>query len=135
MSELMQLALGHRPHLLVGDLPRPVAAFLGCHPAVVYLGHETMLHIAEKHPEMKREEFQMMPYLLRSGSYYFQPGRPRSVSVFGSLDHDRKRYMIGLKSAEKGCEVWVETMFRTGEKKGLRRIRGCQLVHGPAITG
>ena len=75
----------------------------------------------------------MMPYLLQSGSYYLESNRPRSVTVLGQLDHDYKRYMVGLKSAESGCEVWVETMFRTGQKKGLRKIKGCRLIYGQPI--
>lgn len=134
LSELMQLGLGHRQRLFVGDLPRPVAQLMGCHPGAIYLGHREFFHIAERHPEMRREEFQMIPLLIKSGSYYTHPNFPNCVSIFGELEHDNRRYMIGLKSAERGGEVWVQTMFRIGAKKAFRRIKGCTLVHGRAIV-
>jgi hypothetical protein len=40
LSTLMQLAMGQRPNVIVGDLPTPLSRILGCHPAIVYLGRK-----------------------------------------------------------------------------------------------
>ena len=133
LSELMQLALERRPSLKVGDLPRPIAEIMGCHPAIVFLGAAEFKHIAQSHPEMRREEFQLIFQIIKTGSYYQHPDYPTSVTVFGDLEHDGKLYMLGLKSAQGGCEVWVQTMFRIGHRKALRRIRNSVLIHGAGI--
>ncbi|MEQ8446910.1 MAG: hypothetical protein RIB57_13575 [Pelagibacterium sp.] len=130
LSELMQLAVGQKTSLVMGDLPRPVAAIMNCHPAIVYLGHNEFRHIASSHLEMQREEFQMIPWLIKGGAYYFHEGYPKSLTIFGELAHDNKLYTLGLKSANGGCEVWIQTMFRTGLKKALRRVSTMSLVHG-----
>lgn len=113
----------------MGDLPCPVAALWNCHPAVVYLGHKEFHHIASRHVEMKREEFQLIPSLITTGAYYAHEDFPKSLTIFGELMHDGKLYTLGLKSANGGGEVWVQTMFRTGVKKALRRVAP-MLVHG-----
>lgn len=131
LSELMQLALGQRPNLTMGDLPRPVARIMNCHPAIVFLGHKEFQHIASSHKEIQRAEFQLIPWLIRDGSYYFHAQYPKSITVFGQLMHDNKLYTLGLKAAGGGCEVWVQTMFRMGLKKAMRRAAPMELVHGP----
>lgn len=131
LSELMQLAMGQKTSLVMGDLPRPVAAIMNCHPAVVYLGNNELHHIASSHKEIQREELQMIPWLIKGGSYYFHHQFPKCLTVFGELMHDGKLYTIGLKSANGGGEVWVQTMFRMGLKKAIRRANPMQLVHGP----
>lgn len=130
LSELMQLAMGRKPNLVMGDLPRPMAALMNCHPAIVYLGHKEFHHIVTRHKEMQREEFQLIPSLIKTGTYYAHDQYPRSLTIFGELLHDGKLYTLGLKSANGGGEVWVQTMFRTGVKKALRRVAPMKLVHG-----
>lgn len=134
LSELMQLALGQKAHLKMGDLPRPVATLLKCHPAIIFLGKDEFRHIASSHPEMKREEFQLVPWLVKNGSYYLDPGRKNQVTIFGRLDHDEKLYTLGIKAVDNGCELWVQTMFRIDAKKAARRIRKMTLIHGQPFT-
>ena len=73
----------------------------------------------------------MIPWLIRDGSYYFHERYPRSITIFGQLMHDNKLYTLGLKAASGGYEVWVQTMFRMGLKKAMRRAAPMELVHGP----
>jgi hypothetical protein len=133
LSDLMQLALGQRDHLKMGDLPRTVAEITGCHPAIVYLGKREFWHIARSHPEMQREEFQLVPWLLKDGSYYVDERRPNQMTIYGRLQHDRKLYALCLKAVDHGCEVWVQTMYRIDDKKAQRRSKNMTLIFGPSI--
>src|SRR5580700_5202100 len=69
LSQLMQLVSRQRTSLQVGDLPRIVATYLQCHPAIVYLGHEEILKIVHKHPEIRVEELQCLPFAISKGEY------------------------------------------------------------------
>ncbi len=129
LSELMEFAAGRKPAIQVGDLPRPVAEFLRCHPAIVWLGIETFYKIAKKHPEIAVAEFQQLFLLVASGAYYLDPDRPRSVTVYRQLADSPEFYMTALKSAAGGCEVWVQTFHRTNEKQISRITRSCTLIH------
>jgi hypothetical protein len=70
LSHLMQLAMGQKPALQVGDLPRIVAEYLGCHPAIVFLGHRELMKIGGKHGEIKHAELQQLPFMIAKGAYY-----------------------------------------------------------------
>jgi len=122
LSQLMQLAMGRPPALQVGDLPRPVAQHLKCHPAIVWLGAAELSKIVKKHgSEIKLEQLQCLPFAIRDGEYYSEIKRPNCVTVY-YRDRDTKlQYIIGLKPASRGCEVWVQTFFRIDDTKAARR--------------
>ncbi len=64
LSHLIQLVCGQKSSLPVGDLPQDVAKYLGCHPGIVYLGHKEVLKIVRKHPEIRVEELQCLPFAI-----------------------------------------------------------------------
>jgi hypothetical protein len=111
----MQLVSGQKPSLQVGDLPRVVAEHLGCHPAIVYLGHEEVLKIVRKHPKIRVEELQCLPFAIAKGEYREDPERGKCVTVFYNEPTKNKLYLIGLKSACAGGEVGFSPSI------GLRR--------------
>jgi hypothetical protein len=114
----MQLVAGQKKTLPVGDLPRDVAEYLGCHPAIVYLGHREVLKIVNKHGENVRvEQLQCLHLAIRDGEYRADPGRKRSVSIYYQNPYDGHLYLIGIKPADKGSEVWICTLFQTTAKK------------------
>jgi len=117
----------------MGDLPRRVAEITGCHPAIVYMGKKEFWHITRSHPEMRREEFQLAPWLIRDGSYYVDGRRANQMTIYGQLEHDSKLYTLGLKSVDHGCEVWVQTMYRIDPKKAERRSRTMDQIYGPHL--
>jgi hypothetical protein len=117
----MQLVSGQRTSLQVGDLPRPVAAYLGCHPAIVYLGHSEVLKIVRKHSEIRVEELQCLPYAIADGEYRDDAQRGRCVTVFYNEPRKNKLYIIGLKAACRGCEVWVQSFYRTTPDKAKNK--------------
>ncbi|MGO9238851.1 MAG: hypothetical protein ACLP4V_33875 [Methylocella sp.] len=64
---MMQLVSGQKSSLPVGDLPEDVAKYLGCYPGIVYLGHKEVLKIIRKHPEIRVEERQCLPFAIALG--------------------------------------------------------------------
>ena len=133
LSQLFKLGTGQRPSLQVGNLPENVAKYLNCHPAIVFLGENEFRHILDGHPEVSRAEYQMIFKLIKSGSYYRDASRPRSLTIYGYMEHNDKLYCLGLKSAAKGSEVWIQTMYRIDLKKARRKIKRCILIAGPGI--
>ncbi len=126
---LMQLVAGQLRSLQVGDLPRPVAEHLKCHPAVVYLGHKEVLKIAGKHKEIIVPHLQYLPYAIKEGSYYEEAPRPLCVTILYTDKETSKSYLIGLKSAGRGGEVWVQTFHRIDETKVARKKSSCTLIY------
>ncbi len=108
----MQLASGQKTSLQVGDLPRPVATYLRCHPAIVFLGHKEMLKISKKHTEITSLEFLQLPFLIKDGHYYEDEKRRNCVTIYHKLPDDPRLYIAGLKAVDHGCEVWVQTFYR-----------------------
>jgi hypothetical protein len=133
LSDLMQLALEQRPHLFVGNLPRPVAEIFNCNHGVVYLGKSEFKHIAEKHPEMRREEFQSIPLIFPSAAYYLDDKRPNCLTVLGRVPGEADLYNIGIKSVQSGSELWVQTMYKIAAKKAERRVKSLRHIHGLCI--
>lgn len=124
----MQLGRGQKPALQVGDLPRPVAEYLNCHPAIVFLGHRELLKIGGKHKEIGAAEFQQLPFLIKCGRYYEDARRPRCVTVFYELPSDGKLYVAGLKAAARGCEVWIQTFHRIDDYRARAKIEIAKLI-------
>jgi hypothetical protein len=133
LSYLMQLVSGQKPSLQVGELPRVVAEHLGCHPAIVYLGHEEVLKIVRKHPKIRVEELQCLPFAIAKGEYREDHERGKCVTVFYNEPTKNKLYLIGLKSACAGGEVWVQSFYRTSpencrSKRGKNKLlRSCKI--------
>jgi hypothetical protein len=122
LSRLMQLAMGQLPALQMGDLPRPVAEYLKCHPAIVWLGPNELTKIARKHgDDIKLEQLQCMPFALRDGEYYTEDRRPNCVTIIYRERTAGLQYTIGLKAAGRGSEVWVQTFHRIDDRKAARR--------------
>jgi hypothetical protein len=121
LSRLMQLAAGSLPELYVGDLPRPIAEHLECHPAIVWLGTDELRKIVRKHGHAIRVELQCLYMAIRDGSYYSEPERPRCVTIYYRESETELSYVIGLKPACAGTEVWVQTFFRIDDVKRRRR--------------
>lgn len=130
LSLLMQLAMGRKPSLPVGDLPRPVAEHLKCHPAIVFLGHTEFKKIVGKHQEIKAEHLQYLPYMIKHGTYAHDLNRPNCVTIFHKSDYDGQLYQAGIKATVRGSEVWVQTYHRTelARAKKLLEKRGCLLA-------
>ncbi len=131
LSELTDLAAGKRPHLFVGDLPRSVAEQLNCHPARVYLGHKVFHHIVQKHDNIEISHFQRLPMMIRAGEYFSDPVRHNATTVVYTCSETGKLYLTGLKSAANGCEVWVQTLFRTTLKKSRGKRNPARHLFGP----
>jgi hypothetical protein len=108
----MQLVSGQKSSLQVGDLPRIVAEYLGCHPAIVYLGHNEVIKIVRKHSAIRVEELQCLPFAIAKGEYREDQARGKCVTVFYNEPSKNKLYIIGLKSACRGGEVWVQSFYR-----------------------
>lgn len=113
----MQLATGLRSELAVGDLPRPVASYLRCDPAIVFLGTAVMKKVVTKHQVADWEPFQLLPLVVRDGIYYRDAARSNCVTVVYSHPETGKLYLTGIKSASSGAEAWVQTIYRTDERK------------------
>ncbi|TAU90974.1 hypothetical protein [Rhizobium leguminosarum] len=122
LSELMDLAMRRRPHLYVGELPRPVATYLDVNPGLVYLGREEFHHIASKHTEVRQEEVQHLFLMIKHGFYFKDPNRRNCTTVFWTMPDTKKPFLVGLKAANSG-EVWVQTMYRITVKKAERKMR------------
>jgi len=123
LSELMKLAMNKRPSLFVGELPRPVASYLKCNPGVVYLGHREFLKIQNKHPEIETEEFQSLHLIVKDGMYLPDLKRPSCVTIFWKDPEIPLPYLVGLKAADAGGEVWVSTFHRTNQTQIDSRCR------------
>src|SRR5262245_8522458 len=113
LSLLMQLVAGQKTSLPVGDLPHDVAKYLKCHPAIAYLGHKEVTKIVRKHGDVRIEQLQSLPYAIKDGEYRDDPGRGNCVTIYWENPTDRALYLIGLKSASIGGEVWVQTFHKT----------------------
>lgn len=113
LSILMQLALRQRGPVTVGDLPPEVANYLGCHPAIAYLGYHGLKKIVITHPEISYLEMQELPFMIAKGRYVSDPKRRQCVTLFGRGAENGKLYLAGLKAANRGGEVWVSTFHRS----------------------
>ena len=121
LSYLLDLLAGRRRFLTVGDLPRPVADHLRCHPAVVYLRNLEARKIWETHQEVTGIDLLQMSLALTKGCYYADPKRARCVTSIYTAENG-KPYVLGLKSADNGHEVWVATYYRTNADEVARRF-------------
>jgi hypothetical protein len=120
LSQLMNLALGRIPSLFVGELPRPVAAYLGANPGCAYLGRDELAKIVGKHPDVVYEDVQHVPYAIRRGYFFRHPKKPNCVTLIWKREDNGKHYLLGLKAANSG-EVWVQTMHRLSPRKAKNR--------------
>jgi hypothetical protein len=102
LSELMDLSMRRRPHLYVGELPRPVATYLGVNPGLVYLGTDEFHHIVSKHADVRQEEVQQLFLMIRHGFYYRDPSRRNCITVFWTMPETVKPFLVGLKAANSG---------------------------------
>jgi hypothetical protein len=112
----MQLVAGQRSSVQVGELPRAVAKHLKCEPGVVYLGHKEVVKIVRKHGTTVRvEQLQCLPFAIHDGEYRADPARNGPLTIYYRDGYDDHLYVIGLKSACKGGEVWIRTLFLCSE--------------------
>jgi len=126
LSELLHLARGYKPALQVGDLPRGIAVFLKCHPAIVFLGTKEVHKIVRKHPEIKLDELQCLHIAIKEGEYYFDKSRSNCVTIFYTPRDKRDIYLIALKATQGGYEVWVQTFHRISPSKAEKKKKGCK---------
>ncbi|PVE25628.1 hypothetical protein DC522_04725 [Microvirga sp. KLBC 81] len=120
LGQLTELVFGHRQYLTVGDLPRSVAEYLGCHPGIVFLRRREAQKIWIKHPEVSPLDLLQLPLVVTKGCYYADPKRRRCVTVLYQNPHKHRPYVLGLKSAAQGCEVWVSTFYQTTEREAQK---------------
>lgn len=71
-----------------------------------------------------------MPYIIKGGSYYSVPNRSNCATIFGYATEQNLMYQIGIKAADNGGEVWVQTFHRTTELKAGRFKSRCQRIVG-----
>jgi len=129
LSQLMQLFAGQKPSLQVGELPRPVAAHLRCSPGVVYLGHNEFRKIVGKHTEVCVADVQLLHDAVRNGRYYSdEQGRSNCATIIHERGSEEMAFLVGLKVAEKGGEVWVSTYHRIGKRRLGRRLKRAKLL-------
>jgi hypothetical protein len=125
LSQLMQLAMGQLPALQMGDLPRPVAEYLKCHPAIVWLGPNELAKIVRKHgDDIRHEQLQCMPFAIKDGEYYTEECRPNCVTIIYRERNVGLQYTIGLKAAggaaRSGSKRFIELMTR--RRRGDARL-------------
>ena len=130
LSHLMQLALGQITSLTVGDLPRPVAEYLKCHPAIVFIGNKEFFKIRKRHPNIEVAEFQHLTLAVRNGLYLTDSSRPNCVTLIYRNPDNGKLYQVGLKSALQGGEVWVATYHRTNPGNAKQRMNQSDVLCG-----
>ncbi|MFD0985656.1 hypothetical protein [Methyloligella solikamskensis] len=124
ISHLMQTAMGQKDAIKVGDLPRQVAKHMGCHPAVVYLGGAELHKITLKHKDISAERLQMLFMAIRDGEYRTDDqNRARHLTVIWEFPETRETYVIGLKSASNGGEVWICTYYKISGRKLDKKLR------------
>ncbi|WP_045369001.1 hypothetical protein [Methyloceanibacter caenitepidi] len=130
LSHLMQTLLGQKDALPVGDLPRPVAEHMRCHPAVVFLGSNEIKKIRMKHPEIGYEELQLLFLAIREGEYRTDDQRrERCATVFWTFKETGETFVVGLKSASQGGEVWVSTFHRISGRKLSKKIQRTKFLY------
>jgi len=127
----MQLVAGQRKSLQVGDVPFLIAQRLNCHPAIVYLGHKEVLKIVGKHGEgIRVEQLQTIWLAIRDGEYRSDPNRTnKAISVYYREPVSSELYVVGLKRVS-GCELWVSTFYRSGDKKQANQRSRGELLRG-----
>ena len=128
LSHLIQLVCGQKSSLPVGDLPQDVAKYLGCYPGIVYLGHKEVLKIVRKHPEIRVEELQCLPFAIALGEYREDSHRERCVTIFYKEPIKNTLYTIGVKSACSDGEAWVQSFYRTTPDKSKNKRQHNKLL-------
>jgi hypothetical protein len=131
LSELMQLMAGRKPVLTIGNLPRSVAAYLKAHPAIVYLRRRELIKILEKHTEIELDHLMHLTFAIEKGKYYSDPNRTNCVSSIYYNNDNEKAYVVGIKTALNGSEVWISTYHRSTRVKLERRYAQSQYLCGP----
>lgn len=135
LSHLMQLVAGQKQVLTVGDLPRSVAAAVGCHPAVVYLGHREVLKIVRAHGDgVGVEQLQCLTFAVSDAEYRLDSMRKNALSLYYQNPIDKEFYVVGLKHASGRREVWVSTFFRTSENKQRAQRQRAELLRAQKLV-
>jgi hypothetical protein len=131
LSHLMQVILGQRPVLTVGDLPRPVATYLKAHPAIVFLRHSELKHILSDHTYIAPFDVMNLTFAIEKGAYFEDPKRKNAVTcIYRNADNDRY-YTVGIKTASNGSETWIATYHRAKDRFVRSREGKWKLICGP----
>ena len=127
LFELMQLVLGQRKFLTIGNLPFPVRTHFGCNPGVIYLRHQEALHIFNDHSDVGPNDALLIGLAVERGCYYQDPKRPNCATAIWHNPETGKPYQVGLKVVGTG-EVWVATYHHTNDRKIRQRYKTWAII-------
>lgn len=131
LSHLMQVILGQRPVLTVGDLPRAVASHLNASPGIVFLRHIELKHILKDHTYIAPFDVMHLTFAIESGAYFEDPKRKNAVTcLYRNADNDRY-YTVGIKTASNGSETWIATYHRAKDRFVKSRESKWKHIWGP----
>lgn len=131
LSELMQVILGQRPVLTVGNLPRPVADHLKAHPGIVFLRHIELKHILSDHTYILPYDVMHLTFAIESGAYYEDPKRKNAVTCLYHNQDSGRFYTVGIKTASNGSETWIATYHRAKDRFVRSREAKWKHIWGP----
>jgi|GEM_PF-4349836 len=128
LEDLEDLETGSKHMVWMGEVPMEVAAKLNLLHPHVYMNRRGLRHIFAEHPDVIPYEILKVPLDLRDGLWLQEIRNPNVFIVSREDPEQRKRYMVVLKSYEKGSEMWVSSYYRVHEKQTTAHMRRCKIL-------
>ena len=128
LEDLYDLAAGNKHIIWMGEVPFEVAQKLNLTHQHVYMNRRSLRHIFDEHPDVIPWEILKVPLDLKYGLWLQERENPNVFIVSREDPEQNKRYMVVLKSYEKGSEMWVSSYHRVHEKQTRSHLRKCDIL-------
>ena len=128
LGDLYDLAAGNKPIIWMGEVPFEIAQKLRLTHQSVYMNRLGLLHIFDEHPDVIPYEILKVPFDLKNGLWLQERANPNVFIVSREDLEQNKRYMVVLKSYEKGSEMWVSSYHRVHEKQTRSHMNRCNIL-------
>jgi hypothetical protein len=118
LSDLRTMIARRAGQLWICNIPHRLLTFLGCSTGAVYLSWQSALHIREKHREITEFDMLHLPLAVSKGEIRREAGKLRLLAFYTIED---KEYVVPLKIAKGGHEIWISSMYRITPKQSLKK--------------
>jgi hypothetical protein len=127
--DLVELSAGRRPELEVGTLPHEVRVYLGCSRDTIYLSHDSIRHIIQKHGDhIKNEQIKLLPRILFTGLWLADE---RPTHAIASCELSGVRFKAVVKVTDDRRRTYVKTLHRTSSRQARQLVRKSSRLRSP----
>jgi hypothetical protein len=123
LGDLLDLKNRFRDPIRVGELPFDVSKKLRLRNHGVYLSLASYNHIQNAHPDITDYVLLLLPLALRRGLIVQERVKMNVIVVSYIHDETSLRYVVALKIASSGNEVWVSSIYRSKRRQTSRILK------------